>query len=52
MLADMLEFELAFQGPLEIEVRKPIGLKIGDYLEKYKEITYNYDFGGNWCLTI
>lgn len=48
----MLEFELNFQDRLKIEVRKPTGLKIDDYLEKYKEIRYNYDFGDNWWLTI
>lgn len=31
---------------------KPTGLKIDNYLEKYKEIRYNYDFGDDWQLTI
>ena len=36
------------QERLQIEVRKPTGLKIDEYLEKHKEIRYNYDFGDNW----
>lgn len=34
----MLQFEKNHQELLKIEVRKPTGLKIDDYLEKYKEI--------------
>lgn len=33
-------------------MRKPTGLKIDDYLEKYKEIRYNYDFGDDWWFTV
>jgi len=48
---DMIEFEKNYQERLKIEVRKPTGLKIDDYLEKYKEIRYNYDFGDDWhCI--
>lgn len=32
----MQEFEKNYQERLKIEVRKPTGLKIDDYLEKYK----------------
>jgi len=52
MSEDMLEFEKNYQERLKIEVRKPTGLKIDDYLEKYKEIIYAYDFGDNWHFTV
>ncbi len=52
MPANMLQFEQNHQERLKIEVRKPTGLKIDDYLEKYKEIRYNYDFGDDWWFTI
>src|SRR5690554_3761045 len=48
----MLQFEKNHQERLKIEVRKPTGLKIDDYLEKYKNIRYNYDFGDDWWFTI
>lgn len=32
--------------------RKPTGLKIDDYLEKFDKINYTYDFGDDWELTI
>lgn len=52
MPANMLQFEQNHQERLKIEVRKLTGLKIDDYLEKYKEIRYNYDFGDDWWITI
>ena len=52
MSSDMLQFETNHQERLKIVVRKPTGLKIDDYLEKYKEIRYNYDFGDDWWFTI
>ena len=52
MPPEMLQFEKPHQERLKIEVRKPTGLKIDDYLEKYKEIRYNYDFGDDWWFTI
>ncbi|NCC16777.1 MAG: plasmid pRiA4b ORF-3 family protein [Clostridia bacterium] len=52
MSPDMLQFEQNHQERLKIEVRKPTGLKIDTYLEKFKEIRYNYDFGDNWWFTI
>ena len=52
MPVNMLQFEKNYQERLKIEVRKPTGLKIDDYLEKYKEIRYNYDFGDDWWFTI
>ena len=45
MPPDIAEFEIAHQESLKVEVRKPKGLKINEYIEKYKEIIYNYDFG-------
>lgn len=47
-----LEYEIREQELLRIEVRKPTGLKIDDYLEKYKTLRYNYDFGDDWWFTI
>jgi len=52
MPPQMKEFEKLHQERLKIEVRKPSTLKIDDYLEKYKEIRYAYDFGDNWHFTI
>ncbi|MGE6754659.1 plasmid pRiA4b ORF-3 family protein [Rossellomorea sp. NPDC071047] len=49
---EMLEFEKNDQERLKVEVRKPTGLKIDDYLEKHKEIRYSYDFGDGWQFTI
>lgn len=49
---EMLQFERNHQERLKIDVRKPTGLKINDYLEKYQEIRYNYDFGDYWWFTI
>lgn len=52
MSPDMLEFEEPYQERLKVSVRKPAGLKIDDYLEKHKEIKYDYDFGDGWQFTI
>lgn len=52
MPSNMLQFEKNHQERLKIEVRKPTGLKIDYYFEKYKEIRYNYDFGDDWWFTI
>lgn len=49
---EMLEFEKRRLERLKIEVRKPTGLKIDEYLEKYGEIRYAYDFGDGWRFTI
>lgn len=51
MPTNMLQIEKNHQERLKIEVRKP-GLKIDDYLEKYKESRYNYDFGDDWWFAI
>lgn len=50
--AESLAFEKNHQEQLKIEVRKPTGLKIDAYLEKYKEIQYLYDFGDSWNFII
>ncbi|WP_336990063.1 plasmid pRiA4b ORF-3 family protein [Bacillus infantis] len=52
MPVEMLDFEKNYQERLKIEVRKPSGLKIDDYLEKYKEIKYSYDFGDGWRFNV
>src|SRR5699024_1762691 len=52
MAPEMLEFEKQSQDRLKIDVRKPSGLKIDDYLEKYQIIQYNYDFSDDWYFTI
>lgn len=46
------EFEVNHQENLRIEVRKPTGIKIDDYLKKHKTIVYNYDFGDAWKITV
>lgn len=46
------EFEKVHQERLKTVVRKPTGLKIDDYIEKYKVIEYNYDFGSDWRFII
>jgi hypothetical protein len=52
MKPELQKFEESYQERLKKEVRKPTGLKIDDYLEKYKLIRYNYDFGDDWWFTI
>ena len=52
MPTNMVEFEKQHQEQLKVEVKKPTRIKIDDYLEKYKEIKYIYDFGDNWIFTI
>lgn len=52
MAPEIQEFEKHYQERLKIEVRKPTGLKIDDYLETHKTIRYNYDFGDNWNFII
>ena len=48
MAEEFLEFEIPYQERLKIEVRKPSTLKIDKYIEKFKEIKYEYDFGDGW----
>lgn len=52
MPPNMLEFEKCYQERLNTNVRKPTTLKIDDYLEKHKNITYNYDLGDGWQFTV
>lgn len=49
---EFAEFEKVHQERLKIVVRKPTGLKIDDYIEMYKVIEYNYDFGSDWQFII
>jgi hypothetical protein len=49
---EMMEFEKNALERLKIEVRKPTGLKIDAYLEKYREIHYLYDFGDGWQFSV
>lgn len=49
---EMKHFEEKYQERIKIEVRKPSGIKIDDYLEKHKVIRYNYDFGDNWWFRV
>ncbi len=52
MPKDLREFELHHQEMLKIEVRKPNRMLIDDYLETYRVISYNYDFGDGWNFKI
>ena len=52
MSPDIAEFEIVHQEILKVKVRKPKGLKIDGYLEKYKKIIYNYDFSDNWQFIV
>ncbi len=45
-------FEEAYQKRMSATVRKPSSIKIDEYLEKYGELTYNYDFGDGWQFRI
>lgn len=49
---EITEFEKAHQERLKTVVRKPTGLKMDDYIEKYKVIEYNYDFSDGWQFII
>lgn len=52
MPESMAEFERIHIEELKKIVRKPVGIKIDDYLEKYGEIKYIYDFGDYWEFLI
>lgn len=45
-------FEAAYQERLKKDIRKPTGLKIDSYLEKYSPLNYLYDFGDSWEFLI
>lgn len=49
---EMLALEKRQQERLQVEVRKPARIKIDEYLEKYQQLKYTYDFGDNWQFTI
>lgn len=46
------KFEAAYQERLKKDIRKPTGLKIDNYLEKYGQLDYLYDFGDSWEFLI
>lgn len=52
MAEEFLEFEIAYQERVKIGVRNPTTIKIDKYLEKNKELKYNYDFGDGWELIV
>ncbi|WNF38420.1 plasmid pRiA4b ORF-3 family protein [Bacillaceae bacterium IKA-2] len=52
MPPEMLEFEKPYQERLKREVRKPTTLKVDEYLEKYRDIKYAYDFGDDWHFIV
>lgn len=45
-------FQKAQLENLKTVIRKPAGIKIDTYLEKYGEIKYNYDFGDSWQFLV
>ncbi|WP_088008319.1 plasmid pRiA4b ORF-3 family protein [Indiicoccus explosivorum] len=47
-----LEFEKRYQERLRTEVRKPVSLKIDEFLERNEVLTYRYDFGDGWEFCI
>lgn len=49
---ELIDFEQHYQERLQKEVRKPSGLKIDTYLEKYQSLIYTYDFGDDWKFLI
>ncbi|MEC6746936.1 plasmid pRiA4b ORF-3 family protein [Marinilactibacillus sp. XAAS-LB27] len=49
---DMMESEQRYQDRLKREVRKPSGIKIDAYLEKFGSIDYLYDYGDSWRITV
>ncbi|MDR7870210.1 MAG: plasmid pRiA4b ORF-3 family protein [Tissierellaceae bacterium] len=52
MPKEFFKLEISYQERLKIEVRKPTTLKIDKYLEKNKEVKYNYDFGDGWKFIV
>lgn len=52
MEPEIRRFEEAYQERISAVVRKPSGIKIDEFLEKYGELAYNYDFGDGWQFRI
>lgn len=46
------KFEEARLANLKKVIRKPTGIKIDNYIEKYRELNYTYDFGDDWRFLI
>lgn len=49
---EIAEFQEAQLKNLNTVIRKPAGIKIDTYIEKYGEITYTYDFGDGWQFLV
>ena len=49
---EFLEFEITHQKRIRNEVRKPATVKIDKYIEEFKEIKYDYDFGDEWRFIV
>lgn len=52
MPSEFKEFNDAYLKNLNTVIRKPTSIKIDDYIEKYGEIEYNYDFGDDWRISV
>jgi len=49
---EFAKFQAAQLKKLNTVIRKPTGIKIDTYIEKYGEITYTYDFGDDWRFLV
>ncbi|KXG44557.1 plasmid pRiA4b ORF-3 family protein [Tepidibacillus infernus] len=45
---NLVSDEEAFAYPNDIEMRHEKGIRLSEYIPKYKRLKYNYDFGDNW----
>ncbi len=52
MPEDLRQYEIQHQEMLRKDVKKPKRMLIDNYLETYKVISYDYDFGGGWNFQI
>lgn len=48
----MAQFQEMHIKNLQTVIRKPVGIKIDNYIEKYGELVYSYDFGDGWEILI
>ncbi|MFD1037422.1 plasmid pRiA4b ORF-3 family protein [Virgibacillus byunsanensis] len=49
---EFADFQQAQLENLKTVIRKPTGIKIDTYIERYGELTYTYDFGDDWRFLI